>query len=146
MTAHFLRLTALALALVGTAISAYLTWVHYSGQLALCLGAGGCETVQASQYAELGGFPVATIGLAAFVAVTALTVLRLRADPAVWTLTGLFGLTLAGTLFAMYLTSLELFVIGAICPWCVAVDSAMVALFVIALIELRRASERDLGS
>ncbi len=130
-------MSAFALALVGAAISAYLTWVHYSGQLALCLGVGGCETVQSSRYAEIAGLPVATVGLCAFAAVTALAALRLRADAAAWTLTGLFGITLAGSMFAGYLTYLELFVIHAVCPWCVVVDSAMVALFVITLLELR---------
>jgi uncharacterized membrane protein len=128
---------AFALALFGTVVSAYLTWVHYSGQLALCIGVGGCETVQSSRYAEIAGFPVAVLGLGAFAAVTVLAGLRLRTDAAPWTLTGLFGVTLAGTLFAVYLTYLELFVIHAICPWCVTVDSVMVALFAIALLELR---------
>jgi uncharacterized membrane protein len=134
-----MRVTALALAVVGSAVSAYLTWVHYSGQLALCLGAGGCETVQASQYAELAGAPVALLGLVAFVAATAVAALRLRADAPAWTLTALFGIGLGGTLFAAYLTYLELFIIHAICPWCVIADSAMVGVFAIALLELRPA-------
>jgi len=133
------RSAAVALAVVGSAISAYLTWVHYSGQLALCLGVGGCETVQASQYAEIAGRPVALLGLAAFAAATTLAMLRLRADAPAWTLTALFGITLSGTLFAAYLTGLEVFVIHAICPWCVVVDSAMAALFVVTLFELRAA-------
>lgn len=131
------RNTTVALAVIGSAISAYLTYVHYSGELALCLGAGGCETVQSSAYAEIAGLPVALLGLLAFAAITVLAVLRLRGGSAAWTLTGLFGVSLGGTLFALYLTYLELFVIHAICPWCVAVDSVMVAVFVIAVLELR---------
>jgi len=131
------RIVAVALAAIGLLGSAYLTWVHYSGQLALCLGAGGCETVQASRYAMVGPAPVAVLGLAAFAVALVLALARLRPDPPTWPLTGLFGVTLAGTLFAAYLTYLELFVIGAICPWCVVVDSAMVAVFVLTLLELR---------
>lgn len=137
MTAPGLRVATLALSIVGSAISAYLTWVHFSGQLALCLGTGGCQTVQASRYAEVAGVPVAALGLAAFGATTVLAALRLRPAPA-WTLTGLFGLTLGGTLFAVYLTSIEFFVIRAVCPWCVVADSAMAALFAISLLEIRR--------
>ena len=133
-----LRVAAVALAAIGMLGSAYLTWVHYSGQLALCFGAGGCETVQASRYAMVGAVPVAVLGLLAFGAVFALAGLRLRPDPPAWLLTGLFGVTLAGTLFAAYLTYLELFVIKAICPWCVVVDSAMAVSFVLTLVELRR--------
>lgn len=134
------RIVAVALAAIGTLGSAYLTWVHYSGQLALCFGAGGCETVQASRYAMAGPVPVAVLGLVAFGAALVLAALRLRADAPTWLLTGLFGVTLAGTLFAAYLTYLELFVIGAICPWCVVVDSAMVGLFGLTLLELRRSA------
>jgi uncharacterized membrane protein len=129
-----------ALAALGTLVSVYLTWVHYSGELALCLGAGGCETVQASRYAMAGPVPVAVIGLAGFALALALAALRLRDGAATWPLTGLFGVTLAGALFAGYLTYLELFVIHAICPWCVVADSAMVALFVITALELRGSS------
>lgn len=133
-----LRVAAVALAAIGMLGSAYLTWVHYSGQLALCFGAGGCETVQASRYAMVGAVPVAVLGLLAFGAVFALAGLRLRPAAPAWLLTALFGVTLAGTLFAAYLTYLELFVIKAICPWCVVVDSAMALSFVLTLAELRR--------
>jgi uncharacterized membrane protein len=132
-----LRVASVALAAIGSAISAYLTYVHYSGELALCLGAGGCETVQSSSYAEIAGLPVALLGLLAFAVAAALAIVRLRDGSAAWTLTGLFGVTFAGALFAAYLTYLELFVIHAICPWCVAADSAMVALFILTVIELR---------
>jgi len=47
-----------------------------------------------------------------------------------------FGLTLTGVVFAGYLTYLELFVIGAICPWCVSVAACVVALFALAVRDL----------
>ena len=124
------RVGIVAVAALGVVISAYLTWVHYSGSLALCVGVGGCETVQASHYAEIGPLPVAALGLAGFLAIAAVASSRLRSDPPAWTLTALFTLALAGTLYVAYLTYLELFVIGAVCPWClsVALGSALVLL------------------
>lgn len=115
------RLTAisLALALIGIAVSAYLTLVHYRDDLLVC-AVGGCHTVQKSPYAELEGVPVALLGLGMFVVLTGLLFVR-RARP-VWgdsiTL-ATFGLVLAGAVFAIYLTYLELFVIHAVCQWCV---------------------------
>ncbi|HEY8732275.1 MAG TPA: vitamin K epoxide reductase family protein [Candidatus Limnocylindria bacterium] len=134
------RLATVALSAIGTAGSAYLTWVHYSGSLALCLGAGGCETVQASRYAMAGPVPVAVIGLAGLAMITAVAWWRLGGAAPVWALTALFGLSLAGTLYVAYLTYLELFVIGAICPWCASVAIATVAVLALTVRELRAAS------
>ena len=124
------RVGIVIVAAIGMLVSAYLTWVHYSGSLALCVGVGGCETVQASQYAEIGALPIAALGLAGFTAIAAVAASRLRSDPPAWTLTALFTMALAGTLYVAYLTYLELFVIGAVCPWClsVALGSALVLL------------------
>ena len=131
------RTAALAVALAGTAVSAYLTWVHYSGSLALCAGAGGCETVQASRYSTVGGIPVAVIGLVGLGTVAALAAWRLSPDPPAWTLTALFGLSLAASLYVAYLSYLELFLIRAICPWCASVAIATVVVLVLTVRELR---------
>ena len=131
------RRAALAVALAGTAVSAYLTWVHYSGSLALCAGAGGCETVQASRYSTVGGIPVAVIGLVGLGMVAVLAAWRLRPDPPAWTLTALFGLSLAASLYVAYLSYLELFLIRAICPWCASVAIATVVVLALTVRELR---------
>ena len=52
-----------ALAVIGLAISAYLTWVHYAGIEPVCSGISDCERVQNSSYAELVGVPVAVLGV-----------------------------------------------------------------------------------
>jgi uncharacterized membrane protein len=131
------RAATVAVAAAGAAVSAYLTWVHYSGELALCIGVGGCETVQASRYSMVGAVPVAVIGLVGLAAIAALAAWRLRPDPPAWTLTALFGSSLAATLYVGYLTYLELFVIRAICPWCASVAIATVLAFVLTVRELR---------
>ena len=75
-----------------------------------------------------------------------ITVLRPGALPAArpltfaWTLTALFGLSLGGTLFVAYLTYLELFVILAICPWCVSIAIATGAILLLTVGELRGSS------
>ena len=115
------RLTAISLALAvgGIAVSAYLTLVHYRDDLLVCT-VGGCHTVQKSPYAELAGVPVALLGLAMFVAIALLGILRLARPELGERITlATFGLALAGTIFTIYLTYLELFVIDAICQWCV---------------------------
>lgn len=112
-------LVSAALVAAGLAVAAYLTLVHYRSELLVC-AVGGCETVQKSPYAELLGIPVALLGLGMSIVLAGLTGLR-RLQPARedQTTLAIFGLALAGTVFTLYLTYLELFVIHAICQWCV---------------------------
>ena len=123
-----------AAAAAGAALSAYLTWVHWSGDLALCLGAGGCEAVQASRFATVGPVPVALIGLAGFGTLLATALLWTRSRG--WAGTVAFAIALSATLYVAYLTYLELFVIGAVCPWCVAVAVCAVASLALVVREL----------
>ena len=116
MSERRLRLAALVLALAGIGVAAYLTYVHYAGLQPFCAGGShGCERVQSSSYASVGGLPVALLGLAGYVAIAVALVApgeRARLAATALAVTG-FG-------FSAYLTYLELFVIDAICQWCVA--------------------------
>ena len=109
-----MRRAALALAVAGTAIAAYLTYVHYAGIDPACTS-GGCEKVQSSEYAEVASVPGALLGLLAYVAVTALVLVPGEAARA-----GACLVALAGFGYSAYLTYLELFEIDAVCQWCVA--------------------------
>ncbi len=130
-----LRLAAAALALAGLAISIYLTVVHYDHSAPVCVGGGGgCEKVQSSDYAELAGVPVALIGAIGY----ALIGLSLLAPGDSGRFAGAL-LGLVGLGFSLYLTYLELFVIDAICQWCVASAVVMTALAAIAIARLLRA-------
>ena len=119
-----------AIAAIGTAVSAYLVWVHYSGSLALCIGVGGCEAVQTSRYSMIGDLPVAAIGLGGFLVMLGISVARIW-QPRSELDVSLFALSLAAVLYVLYLTYIEIFVLGAICPWCVGVAVCAVAIFAI---------------
>jgi len=110
-----LRLIVGVLALAGLAIAGYLTYVHYAGIKPLCLSSGGCETVQASRYAKLGGVPVATLGLAGYALIGASVLFCTETARLIGA-----GSALVGLGFSAYLTYRELFTIDAICQWCVA--------------------------
>jgi uncharacterized membrane protein len=131
-----LRRAVAVISAIGAVVSAYLTWVHYSGNLALCIGVGGCESVQGSRFAVAGGVPVALIGLGGFALIFALAVLRLREARPMWTDTAIFALSVAATIYVSYLTYIELFVIGAVCPWCVAVAVCSVLVLALVSVEL----------
>jgi hypothetical protein len=65
-----LRVATAVLAVIGIGIAGYLTYVHYAGINPICVaGSGGCEKVQTSKWADLGGIPVAVLGLAGYVCI-----------------------------------------------------------------------------
>lgn len=101
---------------IGVAIAAYLTYVHYAHTAPICT-TGGCETVQKSKYAELGGVPVALLGLITYVALFALAFVR----GVTGALAGVF-VALVGVVFSGYLLWAQLGPIGAICQWCLGND------------------------
>lgn len=117
MTDRTRRVAAIFVALAGVAVAGYLTWVHFDDAALVCVAGGGCETVQESEYAEVAGIPVALIGLGAYVALLGLLLWdapRARLVAAT--------LALVGFLFSVYLLALQLFVIDAVCVWCLAND------------------------
>lgn len=134
MSERGLRFLISVLAVAGLLISAYLTWSHLRGVAPVCVGgSSGCETVQTSRYSEILGVPVALLGVFAYAAL--LLSATLRDERAI-----LFGLfvALVGTLFNAYLTYLELFVIQAICQWCVANAAIMAAALPLTALRTRR--------
>jgi len=132
-------LTSVLLALAGAADSAYLASLKFTGAVAACANIGDCEAVNNSKYAEIGGIPLALLGLLAYLAILGFLILELRYPDWKEALHfGVFGLTLAGTIYSAYLTYIEIAVLHAICPYCVISAVVMLLLFVISIIRLRR--------
>jgi uncharacterized membrane protein len=118
------RTAIIALAVLGIGLAGYLTYVHYADLQPFCVsGSGGCEKVQSSGPSRLAGIPVALLGLLGYAAILVCTLFateRARTASALLALSG-FG-------FSAYLTYQELFVIHAVCQWCVASAILMTAL------------------
>ena len=105
-----------AFALLGAAIAAYLTYVHYAHTSPICT-TGGCEKVQKSKYAELAGVPVALLGLLAYAAIIVTTLRRGVAASFAGVLIALTGVAFSG-----YLLWAQIVPIGELCQWCVGND------------------------
>lgn len=119
------------LALAGGFVSLYLLLYKLGvyGQLA-CGAGGSCDVVQASRWAEFLGVPVAGWGVGWYVAVLGVALAglqpRFRDEP--WARRALAVLAVAGVAFTVYLTWVELFVLEAICRWCVASAALVVGI------------------
>lgn len=128
----------LALAIAGVGVAIYMVVIHYQEHVLVC-GIGNCEKVQTSSYSEFMGIAIAWYGLAMYLVIFALLVVReIRPASEDVVSVALFGITLAGTLYVAYLTYLEIWVIEAICQWCVTFAIITVLLFIVSVIRLWR--------
>jgi uncharacterized membrane protein len=124
------------LAVAGIAIAGYLAATKLSGEVPVCGPLRGCETVNTSEYSEVAGIPVALAGVAysVFALVVSLVWWRGGDRRALYVL---YGMGLLGLLAVAYLTYLELFVIGAVCVWCVGYAVTVVGGWLTAVFALR---------
>jgi uncharacterized membrane protein len=133
------------LALVGLFVALYL-WLHalgFGGAIK-CGASGGCETVQTSPWAVFLGFPVAFYGVVGYLAVLVVALVSLR--PTALAQRGwnqlLLALVTIGVVFTAYLTYVELFLIQAICRWCIGSAVIIAAIWLVAIFSLRSPAPR----
>jgi len=130
------------LALLGILVASYLALYKVGAIAELVCRTGSCETVQLSRWATFLGLPVAAWGIVFYLVLIALALVGLQpryADSRTVSL-ALVVWTGWGVLFSGWLTYLELFVINAICQWCV-VSAVLVAIaFVFSALDLRTRS------
>lgn len=125
------------LSVLGLGVAFYLTYVETQNVAAVCGPVGDCNAVQSSPYAKLFNFlPVGLLGLLGYVGILATWgVQRLGRGSLLARLApfALLGMALFGVLFTIYLTYLELFVIHAVCIWCLTSAVLMAAVLVLAV-------------
>jgi len=124
------------LCLIGLGASIYLTYVEITHTRALCGPVGDCNAVQSSPYAKLFGFlPIGLLGAIGYIAILVAWLWRRFRHDALSSIAGpaMFAMALFGTLFSIYLTYLELFVIHAVCIWCLSSAVIITALMLLNL-------------
>ena len=133
----------LILSLVGMADAFYLTWEHYQGGIAPCAITpfpilNDCGKVLRSQYSTIGPIPLALLGLFYYstVFVSSLFLLTRKAASPVF-FRALFLLTCIGIFTSTILVYLQLFVINAICMYCMLSALLSTLLFLSSLFLLR---------
>jgi uncharacterized membrane protein len=128
-------------AILGAADALYLLIYKLTGNSNMCLGNGGCHNVNFSPYSVVYGIPVSVFGMAAYLAILSILLLESRLKIAEENgPLAIFGISLVGLAFTVYLTYLELYVIHAICPFCVASAVLITLIFLLAIIRLVKQS------
>jgi uncharacterized membrane protein len=112
--------TSIALGVLGIGVTSYLSYVAFNADALTC-AIGDCATVQSSDYAKIAGIPIALLGLGMYMTVVALGLVRIsRPGYSEMATFSLFAIVLASVVYYGYLTYIEIWVIEAICQWCVA--------------------------
>ncbi len=120
------------LVLAGIALTAYLTFVAWFGEFpAYCGAESDCALVQQSRWSVLLGVPVALWGLLTY-ALLARLVWRLRSRPSAWRMA--LAVAIVGAAVSWYLTGVSVFVIEAVCVYCLASFAIINALLVLLLV------------
>ncbi len=140
--------TPVGLSGLGVLVSTYLSVKRFTGGSLACTRWAECDVVNNSVYAKIFGVPVAFIGFAGYLVLLGLSLAALQCEGAadhrlLW---AGFLMALGGFGFSIYLTYLEIYVIEAICVWCVISAVLITLLTIVGGINLWRASPQRLGS
>jgi uncharacterized membrane protein len=112
-----------AICIAGFGVAGYMSYVEITHTEAICGPLGDCNSVQQSPYATLWGFlPVGVLGIIGYVSIGIVWLIHRYSSYGLRKVLSLsmWGMALIGTLFSIYLTFLEPFVIGATCAWCIS--------------------------
>jgi uncharacterized membrane protein len=132
-----LRIVSIGLVVIGLLDTIYLSYVKIAHAQIVCGGSRACDTVNTSSFSVIGGIPIAYLGLITNLFILFLLVMETHGNfwkeysPLI-----VFGLTLVGTIYSIYLTYIEIAVLRAICPYCVVNAVVMLALFGISLVRI----------
>jgi uncharacterized membrane protein len=130
-------------AFIGLAVSGYLAYVKLFHQPIYCTpGLGDCVTVNSSQWSVLWGIPLAVFGMLSYLAVLFLVFFGQKiAFLTRYSRLIVFGIGTFGFLYSLYLTYLELFVLKAICQWCLVSALCMTVIFIASILWIKRVPE-----
>lgn len=129
----------IVLAILGLLVSIYMTIYKITANDSMCLGSGDCSTVNASRYSEVYGIPVALIGVLGYAAILGIHWLERRSE--FFEENGsmmLFGISLLGFFFTLWLIYVEIALIKALCPFCLASQFIMTVIFILSVIRVVR--------
>ena len=134
---------AIALTVIGLLVSVYMTIYKITSNDSMCIGSQDCSVVNASRYSEvkIAGvqIPVAVLGVVGYTAILGVLLLERRTDFLLQNGTlAFFGLSLMGFLFTLYLIYVEIALIKAYCPFCIASQTVMTVIFILSVIRVVR--------
>jgi len=145
-TRNWLQYSLPVLCLIGLGVAGYLSYVEIFVVEAVCGPVGDCNAVQSSPYARLFGvLPIGVLGIGGYLAILgAWFYPRLRSDRlARLAPVAILCMAIFGVIFSVYLTYLEIYVIRAVCMWCITSAVIMTLLLLVSLGPALRIMDED---
>jgi len=116
------------LALIGMALSGYLTFTAWLGKAAaFCTEGAGCDVVLNSRWSTLFGMPTSFWGFLTYALLAAVAWNRYADNQWRWA----WVISLFGLLYSLYLTSISFFVLQAVCQYCLTSLGLMTVIFAV---------------
>lgn len=127
---------------IGFSDATYLTAKHFLGEPVTCSILKGCEQVTSSPYSLFLGLPVALFGSAFYLAVLLLVAIYFQYRNQ-WILKIITALSFLAVAASAHFVYLQLFVIKAICIFCMASAITSTTIFILSLVSLRKNKTPD---
>ncbi|MBI4114326.1 MAG: vitamin K epoxide reductase family protein [Candidatus Niyogibacteria bacterium] len=126
----------LLVALIGFVDAAYLTVLHFLNSTPPCSILEGCEQVTTSKYAMLGSIPISLIGAVYYLVIFLLSIAALDTGRR-FPMRAAIVFTWGGFAVSLFLVALQLFVIKALCLYCMVSAFTTLVLFILGLVLLQ---------
>ncbi len=137
-----------ALSLVGFMDALYLTIEHFSGGQVTCIIVTGCERVLTGPYSEVFGIPIALLGVLYYLFIFSGALFFLFGNSHKFFRLSLIAAS-AGFLASLWFVSLQLFIVKAICFYCMISAFTSFTLFslsVLAFFHARKLKRKKAGN
>jgi uncharacterized membrane protein len=128
----------LLFSIIGFLDSIYLLIIKLTHNPLLCIeGIGDCWTVNTSRYSEVFGIPLGLLGALGYLLISMLLfIIRYNTALERGTRYTLFGVSLIGFIYSLYLTYIEIYILKAVCPFCILSAIMMTLIFTASIINL----------
>lgn len=126
----------LAFAPLGFLDASYLTIEHFLNRVPPCTLVHGCELVTTSSYSMIFGIPTALFGAFYYLLIILALVYYLDTKQ-LKVLRAAAAVTVVGFAFSLYLVYLQLFVLNAICLYCMVSALSSTILFILGMVVLK---------
>ena len=127
----------LGISFIGFLDATYLTAKHYLGSSLTCVFFTGCETVTTSSFSQIFGVPVSLLGSAYYLTVF-ISLAFFLDSRSMKVLSFVSYFTILGFLASVYFVAVQVFVLKALCLYCMISATTSTLLFILGMVVLRR--------